>query len=208
MNPARGKGVRKRKSLTIKDLRAGGQAPVRKVLITKELAPQRWPRGLVRNLNKTSPRRILWAELTKLSSNFFKFWNYNTIRSVFLLRSLQTIVSSFDCRPYNWVVRFCEYDLELASSFLFLFFLLYVFKFHYIKLKMAVGLFVYQHLFSTRETNVSDLLTSDSPTVFLCHLAVVLPAVATLSPREGLFRHAVPLRREGNSVELLPHHQQ
>ena len=52
MNPARGKGVRKRKSLTIKDLRAGGQAPVRKVLITKELAPQRWPRGLVRNLKK------------------------------------------------------------------------------------------------------------------------------------------------------------
>ena len=73
---------------------------------------------------------------------------------------------------------------------------------------MAVGLFVYQHLFSTRETKVSNLLTSDSPTVFLCHLAVVLPAVATLSPREGLFRHAVPLRREGNSVELLPHHQQ
>jgi hypothetical protein len=54
---------------------------------------------------------------------------------------------------------------------------------------MVAGVFVYPHLFSTQETNVSDLLTSDSPAIFLSRLASVLLAVATLSPWEGLFRH-------------------
>jgi len=62
---------------------------------------------------------------------------------------------------------------------------------------MVVGLFVYQHLFDSRETNVSDQPTSDSPTFSLCHLAVATSAGATLSPWEGLFRHTAPLRREG-----------
>jgi hypothetical protein len=35
--------------------------------------------------------------------------------------------------------------------------------------KMVAGVFVYPHLFSTQETNVSDLLTSDSPAIFLKH---------------------------------------
>ncbi len=50
MNPAQGKGVWKRKSLIIKHLRIAPQAAARKVLITKELAPQRGPRGWVKNL--------------------------------------------------------------------------------------------------------------------------------------------------------------
>jgi len=61
---------------------------------------------------------------------------------------------------------------------------------------MVVGLFVYQHLFGTRETNVSDLPTSDSSTFSLCHLAVGTSAGATLPPWERLFRHTASLRRE------------
>ena len=48
---------------------------------------------------------------------------------------------------------------------------------------------MYPHLFSTQKTNVSDLLTSDSPTRFLNRLVSVLVAVATLPLWEGLFRH-------------------
>ena len=54
---------------------------------------------------------------------------------------------------------------------------------------MVAGVFVYPHLFSTQKTNVSDLLTSDSPTRFLNRLVSVLVAVATLPLWEGLFRH-------------------
>ena len=54
---------------------------------------------------------------------------------------------------------------------------------------MVAGVFVYPHLFSTQKTNVSDLLTSDSPTIFLNRLVSVLLAVATLPLWEGLFRH-------------------
>ena len=54
---------------------------------------------------------------------------------------------------------------------------------------MVAGVFVYLHLFSTQKTNVSDLLTSDSPTRFLNRLVSVLVAVATLPLWEGLFRH-------------------
>ena len=54
---------------------------------------------------------------------------------------------------------------------------------------MVAGVFVYLHLFSTQKTNVSDLLTSDSPTIFLNRLVSVLLAVATLPLWEGLFRH-------------------
>ena len=55
--------------------------------------------------------------------------------------------------------------------------------------KMVAGVFVYLHLFSTQKTNVSDLLTSDSPAIFLNRLVSVLLAVATLPLWEGLFRH-------------------
>ena len=51
---------------------------------------------------------------------------------------------------------------------------------------------MYPHLFSTQKTNVSDLLTSDSPTRFLNRLVSVLVAVATLPLWEGLFRHTDP----------------
>ena len=51
---------------------------------------------------------------------------------------------------------------------------------------------MYPHLFSTQKTNVSDLLTSDSPAIFLSRLASVLLAVATLPLWEGLFRHTDP----------------
>ena len=51
---------------------------------------------------------------------------------------------------------------------------------------------MYPHLFSTQKTNVSDLLTSDSPTIFLNRLVSVLVAVATLPLWEGLFRHTDP----------------
>jgi len=54
---------------------------------------------------------------------------------------------------------------------------------------MVAGVFVYPHLFSTQKTNVSDLLTSDSPAIFLNRLVSVLLAVATLPLWEGLFRH-------------------
>jgi hypothetical protein len=54
---------------------------------------------------------------------------------------------------------------------------------------MVAGVFVYPHLFSTQKTNVSDLLTSDSPTIFLNRLVSVLLAVATLPLWEELFRH-------------------
>ena len=57
---------------------------------------------------------------------------------------------------------------------------------------MVAGVFVYPHLFSTQKTNVSDLLTSDSPTRFLNRLVSVLVAVATLPLWEGLFRHTDP----------------
>ena len=57
---------------------------------------------------------------------------------------------------------------------------------------MVAGVFVYPHLFSTQKTNVSDLLTSDSPTIFLNRLVSVLLAVATLPLWEGLFRHTDP----------------
>jgi hypothetical protein len=73
---------------------------------------------------------------------------------------------------------------------------------------MVAGVFVYPHLFSTQKTNVSDLLTSDSPTIFLCHWAVVLLAVATLPLWEGLFRHTdLSPSREKIKKELLPRHQ-
>ena len=57
---------------------------------------------------------------------------------------------------------------------------------------MVAGVFVYPHLFSTQKTNVSDLLTSDSPAIFLNRLVSVLLAVATLPLWEGLFRHTDP----------------
>ena len=57
---------------------------------------------------------------------------------------------------------------------------------------MVAGVFVYPHLFSTQKTNVSDLLTSDSPTRFLNRLVSVLVAVATLPLWEELFRHTDP----------------
>ena len=57
---------------------------------------------------------------------------------------------------------------------------------------MVAGVFVYPHLFSTQKTNVSDLLTSDSPAIFLNRLVSVFLAVATLPLWEGLFRHTDP----------------
>jgi len=73
---------------------------------------------------------------------------------------------------------------------------------------MVAGVFVYPHLFCTQETNVSDLLTSDSPAIFLNRLVSVLLAVAALSPWEGLFCHTdlSPSREEID--RLPPHHQQ
>ena len=44
--------------------------------------------------------------------------------------------------------------------------------------------------------NVSDLLTSDSTTFSLCHLAAATSAVATLSPWEGLIPSRRPLSVE------------
>ena len=61
---------------------------------------------------------------------------------------------------------------------------------------MVVGLFVYQHLFGTRETNVSNLPTSDSPTFSFYRLVASTSAGATLPPWEELFRHTASLRRE------------
>jgi len=70
---------------------------------------------------------------------------------------------------------------------------------------MVVGLFVYQHLFGTRETNVSNLPTSDSPTFSFYRLVASTSAGATLPPWEELFRHTAPLRREGKVNRAFNH---
>ena len=96
----------------------------------------------------------------------------------------------------NYFASLDRIKFKAAGYLSFLCLPLGVFSFHCYKLKMVVGLFVYQHLFGSRETNVSDQPTSDSPTFSRCHLAVVTSAGATLPPWEGLFRHTASPRRE------------
>jgi lysylphosphatidylglycerol synthetase-like protein (DUF2156 family) len=93
----------------------------------------------------------------------------------------------------------------LSSSSLLLQMLYITLRTPYIK-KMVAGVFVYPHLFSTQKTNVSDLLTSDSPTRFLNRLVSVLVAVATLPLWEGLFRHTdlSPSREKIKWVAVAP----
>ena len=76
--------------------------------------------------------------------------------------------------------------------YLFFFKCFYKLSIIHVLKKMVAGVFVYPHLFSPQKTNVSDRLTSDSPTRFLNRLVSVLVAVATLPLWEGLFRHTDP----------------
>jgi len=98
----------------------------------------------------------------------------------------------------NYFASLNRIKFKAAGCLSFLCLPLGVFSFHCYKLKMVVGLFVYQHLFGSRETNVSDQPTSDSPTFSLCHLAVGTSAGATLSPWERLIpsHRPSPSRRE------------
>ena len=74
---------------------------------------------------------------------------------------------------------------------------------------MVAGLIVYPHLFSTQETIVSDLPTSDSPRDFPLPLGRRTSRSRCIIPVGGIILpQPISLRRERKFIELLPRHQQ
>ena len=122
--------------------------------------------------------------------------NYLNLASVVLFPAAKVSFDFLLQAANNYFASLDRIKFNAAGCLSFLCLSLGVFSFHCYKLKMVVGLFVYQHLFGTRETNVSNLPTSDSPTFSLYHLVAGTSAGAALLPWEKLFRHTASLRRE------------
>ena len=107
----------------------------------------------------------------------------------------------------NYFPSLDRIKFKAAGCLSFLCLPLGVFSFHCYKLKMVIGLFVYQHLFSSRETKFQINLLRTHPRFPAATWPLVLPQV----PRYPLGRDCSvtpPLSVERGNSELLPRHQQ
>ena len=107
----------------------------------------------------------------------------------------------------NYFASLDRIKFKAAGCLSFFCLLLGVFSFHCFKLKMVVGLFVYQHLFSSRETKFLINLLRTHPRFRSATWPLLLPQVLRY-PLGRDYSVTPPLSVERGNSELLPRHQQ
>ena len=96
--------------------------------------------------------KSLWEYLIDLRFQFFNMRNYFRLSGVVLFIAMKISLDFLLQTTDNHVPSLDRIKFKAAGYLSFLCLSLGVFSFHCYKLKMVVGLFVYQHLFGSRET--------------------------------------------------------
>ena len=97
-------------------------------------------------------RNRSWEYLINLRFQFFNMRNYFNLSGVVLFIAAKVSFDFLLQATDNYVPSLNRIKFKAAGCLSFLCLSLGVFSFHCYKLKMVVGLFVYQHLFGSRET--------------------------------------------------------
>ena len=118
-----------------------------------------------------------WEYLINLRFQFFNMRNYLNLASMVLFPAAKVSFNFLLQATDNYFPSLDRIKFKAAGCLSFLCLPLGVFSFHCYKLKMVVGLFVYQHLFGSRETKFLINLLRTHPRFPAATWPLVLPQV-------------------------------